>query len=301
MKSLFPKIIVLLFLILPFSGKAQYVEAQTDVWRIITVQGTVYYGEMVERSKGIITLKLDDGSTIQIPESNVREMKRFADEELVNRNSEESTRRKYDIDMYGLSGGARGPGRKEGYYRNTGILINQVNYGFTDALTLDIKAIYAITALPMAISLKYEVFDNNQVAISATGGVFLNPAFIEDADFFVMPYIGGKLTLGEPGRNITVGFNQAFYFETNEGLSTLSIAGQYRTGPKFGLVGEVISFRLNSLDGGTFDSESFTLASFGVRFYFKKNMLDFSLISPFSSSSGVQVVFPGLAFTVPFE
>lgn len=270
--------------VVPESVSAQ----ETETYRIETVDGNVFIGELISETDEQITIRTDSAGDITISRENIKEMTqldqaRMRDNEYWHDNPQ-STR-------YLFAPNALGIKKEQGYYQNTWILFNNVNYGITNNFSLGAGTIplflFGSPSTPFWIMPKLSIpVANDLVHLSA--GALIGGVIGQDSGSGGLLY--GTGTVGDADKNATIGLGYAYGEGEISSTPVVNISGMYRTGKSIFLISENY-FVPNTGVGG--------LVSFGVRWAPENFAVDFALLRPLEDL-GSFVGVPWLGLTIPF-
>ena len=106
---------------------------QQDFYKIVTVQKQTYVGELISEDDKSVTLRTESLSRLTIDRVNIKSIEKINPDRIKNGvywfENPQSTR-------YFFSPNAIGLGKGRGYYQNTWVLFNNVNYGISDNFSI---------------------------------------------------------------------------------------------------------------------------------------------------------------------
>ncbi|WP_340105514.1 hypothetical protein [Rhodohalobacter sp. 8-1] len=274
---------VVLF-IAPESVAAQ----ESETYRIETVDGNVFIGDLISETNEDVTILTDSAGDITISRENIKEMTlldrdRMRDNQYWHENPQ-STRYLFAPNALGIKKG-------QGYYQNTWILFNNVNYGITNNFSLGAGTVplflFGSPVTPFWIMPKLSIpLANDLVHLSA--GALVGGVIGEDGGSGGLLY--GTGTVGNADKNATIGLGYAYGEGEISSTPVVNISGMYRTGKSIFLISENY-FVPNTGAGG--------MVSFGVRWAPENFAVDFALLRPLEDL-GFFVGIPWLGITIPF-
>ena len=283
-RHLFP-LIFILTLVLAFSSTA--FAQDTEMYRVETVDGSIFIGELISESNDSITILTESAGAITINRENIRSLEAFdgrgAEQKRWHENHQSS--------RYLLTPSAIGLRQGQGYYQNSWILFNNVNYGITDHLSIGGGVIpvflFGSVSVPFWITPKIKLpLESESFHVSA--GALIGGAIGESATGGVFY---GNSTWGDGNRNLTLGLGYAFGAGEIETTPVVSISGMIRTGRSIYLVSENYFINDSGFNG---------LASFGVRWAPENFSVDFALLRPLENLDSF-IGFPWISLAIPFS
>ena len=262
-----------------------------ETWVIETLDGNEFTGEILSEDQGVLMLRTITYGDIRIPVSQIRSKILLQPENFVKGEywfpNPHATRYFFGTNGYGLKQG-------EGYYQNTWILFNQVNYAFTDNFSMGGGIVplflFAGAPTPVFITPKATLPLVKEKLNVGLGGLFA--IVLGEGLSFGLPY--GTLSIGGRDHNLAIGAGWGF---SNDGgwaeRPTIMLGGMTRVGEKGYLLTE--NYYLG-FGGGN----SIGIISFGGRSVQKRLAIDYGLILPVGTDIGSFIAIPWLGITVPF-
>ena len=275
---------LLVFLIVTSAASAQ----QYETYRIVTTDGSTFVGELISETENSVTIRTESAGNITISRENIKEMTLIDSERMRGdaywHENPQSTRYLFAPNALGIKKGT-------GYYQNTWILFNNVNYGVTNNFSIGAGTVplflFGASATPFWIMPKLSIpVANDLVHLSAgalVGGVI-------GADGGSGGLLYGTGTVGDTDKNATIGLGYAYGGGEISSTPVVNISGMYRTGRSIYLVSE--NYFVPDTDAGG-------LVSFGVRWAPENFAVDFALLRPLEDL-GSFVGIPWLGLTIPF-
>ena len=263
--------------------------SQGPVYRVETADGQVLRGTLVSKTDEEIVLDARQLGEVTIQRTNIERLEeldpsRFRDGEYWFQNPQ-STR-------YFFAPNALGIPKGEGYYQNTWILFNNVNYGVTDHFSVGGGTVpvflFGAEALPIWFLPKVSIPTPQHNVHLAGGAVFGGVLGAGDSEGVGLVY--GSATVGGRDRNFTVGLGYGY---TDRGFAdrpAINVSGMTRVGRTTYLITE------NYFFPGMDDAN---LISFGVRWAPENFAVDFALVRPLEGTDGF-IGLPWLGVTIPF-
>lgn len=284
-KTLFALLLSILFLCcIPFVAEAQ----DSETYRITTTDGSVYIGVLISESDESITIRTNSAGDITIDKSNIAKMTRLDGdrfrEDGYRHENPLSTRYLFAPSALGLKKGA-------GYYQNTWILFNNVNYGVTNNFSIGAGTVpvflFGASYVPFWIMPKISIpVSGDKFHLSA--GALIGGVIGEEGGGGGLLY--GTGTLGDADRNLTIGLGYAYGEGEISSTPVINLSGMIRTGRNFFLISENYFIR---------DSGLYGISSFGLRWAPENFSVDFALVRPLEEL-GAFIGIPWLGVTIPF-
>jgi len=180
----------------------------------------------------------------------------------------------------------------EGYYQNTWILFNQINYGITDnvSLGLGLVSLFLFSGAPTPIwftpKASFPISDN----FSLGGGALVATILSADNNFAGSAY--GVATFGNENGNLSLGLGYGFANGVWANTPLLTVSGITRTGKKSFLMTENYLIGISRVIN--------TVNFIGGRTAWKIIQLDYGLVTSLNSIGDSFVANPWLSLAVPF-
>ncbi|WP_233992594.1 hypothetical protein [Salinibacter altiplanensis] len=285
--------VVGLLLVLGVLGSSVHAQApdtsQGPVYRVETADGQVLRGTLVSETDGEVVLDVRQLGEVTIQRTNIERLEeldpgRLRDGEYWFQNPQ-STR-------YFFAPNALEIPKGEGYYQNTWILFNNVNYGATDHFSVGAGTIpiflFGAEALPIWFLPKVSIPMPRDDVHLAGGAVFGGVLGAGDSEGAGLVY--GSATVGGRDHNVTVGLGYGY---TDGGFADrpgINVSGMTRVGRTTYLITE------NYFFPGVDDAN---LISFGVRWAPENFAVDVALARPLETE-GDFIGLPWLGVTIPF-
>ena len=174
--------------------------------------------------------------------------------------------------------------RGEGYYSNTYLFLNGVNVGVTDRISIGGTAtlVPGSTEQVGYLTPKIGVYASDDLNISAGALVGYN-GFGDDDIEHQFGILYSVATFGSPDANATAGIGYGYVGSKLARSPAIMLGGAARVSPRTALVTE--NYFVTSSD------DSFTIFSYGVRFFGEKLSVDLAFVN-----SASEFVFPGIPF-----
>jgi len=282
--ALFIVILFSFFLCLPDQADAQV----GDYYRIVSTDGNVFIGQMVSETDQEVVLLTESIGRVTISRDRIRSMTRIDESQI--RDGEywyenpQGTRYLFAPNAIGLKKG-------HGYYQNTWIFFNNVNYGVTNNISIGGGLIptflFGTSSTPVWITPKISIpvaSDNIHIAAGALIGGVIG----EDSGGGGLIY--GTSTFGNTDRNISFGLGYGYGGGDISSTPAINISGMIRLSKSMHLVSENYLFPGTSFNG---------IASIGTRWAPENFAVDFALVRPLEDI-GFFIGVPWLSVTLPF-
>lgn len=259
-----------------------------EIYRIETRDGNVFTGELISESDEEVVLQTESLGKITIRRDNIKKMTRLNDRQMRNgdywHENPQSTRYLFAPNALGIKKG-------QGYYQNTWILFNNVNYGITNNFSLGAGTVplflFGSPWTPFWIMPKLSIpVASDKLHFSA--GALIGGIIGTDSGSGGLLY--GTGTVGGADKNLSVGLGYAYGGGEISSTPVVNISAMTRTGSSIYLVSE------NYLVPGT---DANGMISFGVRWAPENFSVDFALLRPLEDL-GTFIGIPWLGVTIPF-
>lgn len=245
---------LLLFVFLFFG--AQLISAQdlslrlNAVYTVEMKDGNIVEGTLKEIQSEIIILEDSEGDKIEVPKSDIKSVKLYSLPEIQStiktpRNIRYSNASEI---RYFLNSSGYGLRRAEGYYQNSYIFINSINYGVTDWFSMG----FAFDWYTLAVGQPFfAVIPKFSIPVARDVQLGVNLAYVHS---FIEEWGGiaaflPQITYGTPSRNITAGFGYAIVVNDGQNLGVINLSGMYALNHRFSLVSESYFTIFTSGDG----------------------------------------------------
>lgn len=270
--------------VVPESAAAQ----EMETYRIETHDGNIFIGELISETDEQVTFRTESAGEITISRENIKRMTLLDDARKQNdeywHENPQSTRYLFAPNALGIKKG-------QGYYQNTWILFNNVNYGITNNFSIGAGMVpmflFGVSSTPFWIMPKLSIpVASDKLHFSA--GALIGGVTGVDSGSGGLLY--GTGTVGGADKNLSVGLGYAYGGGEISSTPVVNISGMYRTGKSIYLVSE------NYFAPGTGANG---LASFGVRWAPENFAVDFALLRPLEDLDSF-IGIPWLGLTIPF-
>ncbi len=279
-----------LCLLAPLPAHAQDADS-TDappLYRVETTDGQTLLGTIVSESDDTVVLDTRGVGVVRLPRAEIERMTRVDPDHFRDGTywypNPQSTRYLFAPNALGLP-------RGEGYYQNTWILLNNVNYGLSENLSVGAGTVpvflFGVDALPLWVLPKVSV-SGPQDRYHVAGGAVLGGVLGRDGGGTGLLY--SSATVGSRDDNLTLGVGYGYTDGSLAETPLFNISGMTRISPSFYLLSE--NYVIPGDEGGT-------LISAGLRWAPENFAVDFALVRPLSESLDI-VGLPWLGVTIPF-
>lgn len=263
--------------------------AQTDeVYRVETTDGNVVMGVLVSEDSEQIILRVEALGEVTILRRNIRKITQIDPNRIRNGvywyENPQATR-------YFFAPNAIGLGKGKGYYQNTWIFFNNVNYGVSDNFSIGGGMVpmflFGVSATPVWILPKVTLpISEDKFHIGA--GAMLGGLVGTESDLIGLFY--GVSTVGNRDRNLTVGLGYGYGGGEVSTTPLVNVSGMLRTGRRVYLLTENYFIPEAGVTG---------IVSFGMRWSGDNIAVDFGLFRPLEDA-GSLIGIPWLGVTIPF-
>ena len=219
--------LVLIPAILP----GQTLKIPTDTTQLVsvsTVDGNEFVGQILKIEAEAIVLKTENLGALRLRKQDIKTIKPVSRKQFVGGEywfeNPHSTRYFFGPNGYGLRKG-------EGYYQNTWIFFNQVNYGITDnfSMGVGIMPLFLIggEASPVWVTPKVSLPVKKDKVNLGFGGIFY---YLLGGDGETLGIAYGQATFGSRDKNVNIGVGYGVADGEWASAPTLSLSGFYRVG-----------------------------------------------------------------------
>lgn len=265
-------------------------EAESEVvYRIVTTDGNTFIGTLVSENDQEVTLQTDQVGRITIQRSNIKMMeeidpRHIKDGEYWHANPH-STRYLFSTNAIGLEKG-------RGYYQNTWIFFNNVNYGVTNNFSIGggfvPSFLWGASEVPVWLIPKLSIPVSKDKFHVAVGGLFGGLLGAENGGLG-MAY--GTATVGNRDNNLTLGIGYGYADGNWADIPLINLNGMYRLNKTLYFISE--NYFL------TVGGETSGLISGAIRWAPENFALDLGLISSTEAGGGF-IGYPWLGVAIPF-
>ena len=281
-----------LLLILGAFGQPGLLHAQEpapehQMYRVEMTEGKVLIGTLVLKNDEQVVLKTRELGEVTLKRANIESMAKVDPARI--RNGEywfenpQSTRYFFGPSAIGLRGG-------EGYYQNTWVVFNNVNYGVSNNVSIGAGTVpiflFGADAIPFWVLPKASI-STPQTNLHFAGGAVLGGVIGEESTSIGLLY--GNTTVGSRDHNATLGVGYGYADGEIADTPAIHISGMTRISKTTYLITE--NYFVPAFDG--------SVVSVGFRWAPKNFALDAALFRPLEET-GDFIGFPWLSVTIPF-
>ena len=286
------RIFISLFLIL---GLSQTLIAQDNsVVRVVTKDGNVYVGTVLSENDENLVLMENNIGRITIPKSNIKSISEVDPDQLKDgefwHDNPAGTRYLFSTSAMNLKKG-------EGYYQNTWIFFNNVNYGVSNNFSIGAGLIptflFGSGATPVWLLPKVSLPISNENLHIAAGGMF--GGVIGDGESFGLGLAYGNVTVGNLDNNVTFGIGFGYGDGEWSDVPLFNFNGMTRLNRTVYLITENYMISVGGETAG--------FLSAALRWAPENFAVDFGLFRPYvvgESIGGGFIGVPWLGVTLPF-
>lgn len=263
-------------------------EKTEQIYRVETSEGTVLFGTLLSETKTEVVLDARQVGEVTVERGTIESMEKISGDRL--RNGEywfpnpQSTRYFFGTNALGLPKG-------EGYYQNTWIFLNNVNYGLSNNVSIGAGTVpvflFGASAFPVWVLPKVSI-STPQKNLHLAGGALFGGVLGTDSGTGGLLY--GVSTVGSRDHNASLGVGYGLANGDVSNTPAITLSGMTRVGRTTYLLSE--NYFFPATDGGG-------IISFGVRWAPENFAVDFGLFRPLSET-GNFIGFPWLGVTIPF-
>ncbi len=289
MKGMVKKSFLFLFCFF-FLGNVCGLQAQDQsvFYKVVTVQNQTFVGELISEDDDSITLRTESLSRLTIERANIKSLEKIDPDRIKDGvywyENPQSTRYFFSPNAIGLRKG-------RGYYQNTWVLFNNVNYGVSNNFSIGGGLIpmflFGTSSTPVWVLPKVSVPVVSE-KFYVGGGAMIGGVLGEDTEAVGILY--GVGTVGNRDKNLSVSLGYGYAGSDVSNTPVVNISGLIRTGRKFYLLTE------NYFVPGVDESG---VISAGFRWAPESFALDFGLFRPIIDAGGL-IGIPWLGVTIPF-
>jgi hypothetical protein len=301
MKSLKITIILLLSFVASFQLlSAQEMKVDGDsirLYKVVLSDGSQFTGEILSMDSAIISMKSGVILRIDIPRNAIKKIERINNEVSAGTKSIKS---KSDwisnphATRYYFAPSAVPLSKGEGYYQNAYLLVNSVNYGFSDHFSLgggfeflttfseEFDPIFFVTP-----KTGFKVSKNLYLGAGALIGSL--GALADDNNEKLLALGYGIATYGNLDHNLSLAVGNGFMASKYESRPMITFCGMTRISNKFSLITEnwFVPYKdkifnwneVTNQSDITFEPKYLSLFSYGIRYFGPKFSFDFGLIN----------------------
>jgi hypothetical protein len=262
---------------------------QKQTYRVETTDGEVLLGTLVSATDTAVVLRSDKLGTVTLQRTDIQGMDKLDPDRFHNGRywfkNPQSTR-------YFFAPNALGVPKGEGYYQNTWILFNNVNYGVSDHFSVGAGTvplflfganIFPIWALPK-LSLS-----TPQKNLHLAGGAVLG-GVLGAGESVGVGVVYGSVTVGNRNHNATLSLGYGYAEGELADTPAINVSGMTRISQDFYLITE--NYFFPAVDA--------SLISAGIRWAPENFAVDFGLARPLLEGDGGFIGVPWLGVTISF-
>jgi hypothetical protein len=280
-------------LVLTGVNQAAYAQDNT-VYRIVTTDGNVYIGTLVSEDGAKIVFNDNKLGQITIPRESIKSIREVEPDQIKDGeywfDNPHGTRYLFSTNAIGLRKG-------EGYYQNTWILFNNVNYGLTNNFSMGAGLVpvflFGSNATPIWLIPKVSIPLAKDNLHLAAGGMF--GGVVGGGESFGLGLAFGAITIGDLNNNFTLGMGFGYGDGEWSDVPLFNFSGMTRLNRTVYLITENY---LISVGG-----ETAGFLSAAIRWAPESFAVDFGLFRPYvvgESIGGGFIGVPWLGVTIPF-
>ena len=260
-----------------------------QTYRIETTEGNVLFGTLTSETDTSVVLDTRQVGEVTVERTSIERMTNIGPDRF--RNGEywfpnpQSTR-------YFFAPNAIGIPKGQGYYQNTWILFNNVNYGVSDRFSIGAGTVpiflFGAPAVPFWVLPKISL-SSPQDNLHLAGGAMLG-GVAGGGGGVGAGLLYGSATVGNRDHNATLGLGYGYAGDEIADTPAINVSGMTRIGRTTYLISE--NYFFPGTDGGG-------VISFGVRWAPENFAVDFGLFRPLGDTDDF-IAFPWLGVTIPF-
>jgi hypothetical protein len=263
---------------------------QAPLYRVETTSGQTLIGTIVSKTDDTVVLDTRELGEVRLDRSTVARLTQIDPDRLRDGQywypNPQSTR-------YFFAPNALGIPQGEGYYQNTWVLLNNVNYGVSDHFSVGGGTVplflFGAEIVPVWILPKVS-FSGPRDQVHLAGGAVLGGVFGDEGGGGAS-LLYGSATIGSRDRNATLGVGYGYADGSLTETPAVNLSGMTRVGQSLYLLTENYIFP---------GPETTAVVSAGVRWAPENVAVDFALFRPLSGGSDGAFALPWLGVTLPF-
>jgi len=275
---------------LNLSSPAYAQQPDSVLYRIEMKDGNIFFGHIVSENELVIVFQTEEVGEVKLQKNRIKSIRAIDDRRLKDgeywfRNPH-ATRYLFGTNGIGL-------GKGEGYYQNTWVFFNNVNYGITKNFSLGGGIIptflFGTTAIPMWIIPKVSipvVHDNLHLAV---GGIF--GGVLGEGESIGLGIAYGVVTYGNADDNLTFGMGYGYADGTWADTPIFTLNGMHRFKSELYLITENYVVMA--------EGDVLGAISIALRWSPENFAVDFGLVRP-TDVEGEFIGAPWLGVTIPF-
>lgn len=282
------RFLLILILVSCVCTEKSVAQEEERMYRIVTTDNQTFIGTLVAEDDLKVTIQTETAGRITIERKNIVSLAALDSDRIRNGKywyeNPQSTR-------YFFAPNAIGMRKGNGYYQNTWVLFNNVNYGITDNISIGGGIVplflFGSPVTPVWLLPKVSIPVSEGQFYLGAGAMIGGLIGVETDPLGVFYGVG---TLGNRDKNLTVGLGYGYAGNEVSSTPLVNISGSIRISRRMYLLSE--SYFLPG-------TESNGLVSFGMRWASESFAIDFGLFRPLEDAAGLIGV-PWLGVTLPF-
>ncbi len=257
-------------------------------YKIMLIDGSEFVGKFVEKDSNTLIIATSSLPKVEIPFSQIKSISIVDDSDFKNGMywfpNPNATRYFFSPSSFNLKAG-------EGYYQNSYLLFNSINYGISDFFSIgggfELTSTFSASEPIFYVTPKvgFELTENFNV-----GGGLL---FLSAAGEANLGITYGTATYGNRNDNLTLGLGWGFFDGEFSSRPNITFSGMKRVKRKFSLVTENWFIPI-------YDDSYYGILSYGVRFFSEKIAVDLGFINNKDIAEGIAIGVPYVDFVVKF-
>lgn len=257
-------------------------------YKIVLIDGSEFVGKFVEKDATNLTISTSSLPKVEIPFSQIKSITKVEDSEFRNGiywfPNPNATRYFFSPSSFNLKAG-------EGYYQNSYLVFNSINYGITDFFSIGggFELISTFSAgepiYYLTPKVGFELTDNFNVG----GGLLFLGAAGETN--FGITY--GTATYGNRNDNATLGLGWGFFDGEFSSKPNITLSGMKRIKKRLSLVTENWFVPIE-------DNSHYGILSYGLRFFSERIAVDLGFINNKDIAEGIAIGVPYVDFVIAF-
>lgn len=260
-----------------------------NTYRIFLEDGSVVVGEFVAKTTDLLVLSSSSIPRIEIPIANIIRVEVVAPENLKHRGeywfpNPNPTRYLFSPTAFNLKKG-------QGYYQNSYLVFNSINYGLTDFISLgggfELTSMFSPDVTPL-VFLSPKIGTTIRPDLHAGGGLLF--VQVEDYSFGILYGTG---TYGNEDQNLTTSMGWGFFEGEFSARPIITVSGIKRVRRNLSLLSENW-FTPKS------DTGYYRFFSYGVRFFGEKMAVDLAFINNADIIEVIRIGIPYVDFVIKF-
>jgi len=261
---------------------------------ITTINDKKLNVKLLRRENNIAIYESDDIGEIAIVSSSIKSIHEISQAQSgrtsIKFENPNSTRYLFTPSAYNLR-------KREGYFQNTYILGNSVNYGVTDNFSMGALVVLPVAAI-LTPKLGFKITENAQIGFGAMLGVIAGDT--ESGNTGALGY--GLLTIGSRENNFTIGTGYGYLFDEVFERPIINFSGMLRASNRIALVTENWLLPIKEFDNNTGKETDkyYGVYSYGMRFMWEKVTIDLAFLNNPTFFEFVPVGIPYIDFVYKF-